>query len=127
MAFTLTAYNAPYGLDGTQNRRYLHGLLVITATTYAAGGVLPASYSAIKDQSGALVPLDTQNINPDTVWLQSISGSGFSYAYNKATGKIQIFTTGTATQSPAAELANGAVPAGVIADIIEFEAQWVRA
>jgi hypothetical protein len=126
MAFTLQAYNAPYALDMTQARRMLHGLLVITTTTYAAGGVLPASYSAIKDASGQLVPLDTLNINPDTMWLQSISGSGYAYVYNKATGKIQIFVNSGTAQNPQAELAAGAVPTGVINDVIEFEAEWVR-
>jgi len=126
MAFTPQAYNAPYGLDGTQTRRILRGLLVITATTYAPGGVLPASYSAIKDASGQLVLVDSLNVNPDTAWFQSISGSGYEYSYNKATGKVQIWVNSGTAQNPSAELSAGAVPSGVIADIVEFEFQWVR-
>jgi len=61
---------------------------------------------------------------PDTQWITSISGSGYEYRYNKATALVQIFT-GAAAQSPMTELAAGALPGGVTADIIEYEAEYV--
>ncbi len=125
---TLTAYNAPYGIDQTNTRMYLHGLVAFSASpgTYPAGGLLP-TYSPIKDQSGQAVLLPTINVNPDTMWIQSIAGSGYTYQYNKATGKIQIFVTGSASQNPAAELTGGtAIPAAVSGDTIEFEAEWAK-
>jgi hypothetical protein len=63
-------------------------------------------------------------IGPDTLWMQTINGSGFSYSYNKTNGLVQIFT-GSAAQSPSAELAAGALPAGVTGDTVEFEAEYV--
>jgi hypothetical protein len=65
-------------------------------------------------------------VGPDTQWIQSIAGSGYQYAYNKATGLIQIFTGGAA-QSPLTELSAGALPAAVVNDIIEYEAEYVTA
>lgn len=128
MAFTPVAFNEPFGKDLTAQRQYLHGLMVFTATAYVAGGILPA-WGNILDQSGQKVQLATININPDTVWIQSISGSGWVYSYNKATGKIQIFTTQTtpsATAPPFSELVAGALPATVLSDIVEMELEWVR-
>jgi hypothetical protein len=63
-------------------------------------------------------------IGPDTQWIESVSGSGYVYAYNKPTGLIQIFT-GAAAQSPLTELAAGALPAAVLSDVVEFEAEYV--
>jgi len=68
-------------------------------------------------------------IGPDTMWIQTISGSGYVYGYNKTTGTIQIFTVDAAvvsTQYPLIELSAGALPAGVIADVVEFESEYVR-
>lgn len=124
MAAVLTAYNEPYGKDFTAAREYLHGLLAFTGS-YTTGGILP-SYSTIKDQSGANVLLNTLNVNPDTLWIQSIAGSGYTYQYVKSSGKIMILTTGSAAGSPAQELAAGALPAGVTGDTIEFESEWVK-
>ena len=123
---TLTAYNPPYGLDQTQTRRILRGLLVWAAGTYATGGILP-SYVGIKQQNGEIVPLDTINVAPDSMWIQTISGSGYTYDYVKSTGKIVILVTGSASGNPQQELAAGALPAGVVNDVIEFEASWARA
>lgn len=130
MAIALTAFNEPFGKDLSSQRIWLHGLLTITATTYAAGGILPTSYANILDQSGQKVQLATYNVNPDDLWLQSISGSGFSYSYNKATGKIQIwvlpFPVQSAVNTGLVEYSNAALSAAVLADIVTFEGQWVR-
>lgn len=127
MAIALTAYNEPFGKDLTAQRQWLHGVLTITAQTYTVGGILPV-YATILDQSGQKVQLATYNVNPDDLWLQSISGSGWTYAYNKATGKIQIFTgAAPSTTTPGVvEMTAIALPATVLADIVTFEAQWVR-
>lgn len=128
MAATVSAYNAPYGLDHTQTRVYLHGSLVFTTQTYTPGGILP-NWGTIKDASGQIVLLDSLNVNPDTVWIQSVSGSGFQYSYVKSTGKIEIFGSGSGVaNSPASvELTAITIPAAVLNDVIEFEAEWVKA
>jgi hypothetical protein len=210
-----TAYNAPYGLDLTQNRYILHGLFAFASGNYVSGGILPnynyATYilNSLKDASGQSVlvgkytqpstsqitgitvsgttrtvltsnppaagqfvtlsgftnalsvPLNgltvqvatvsagvsftatltttattvTDNglavlvIGPDTEWIQSISGSGYVYGYNKANATVQIFTVDAAvvsTQYPLIELTAGALPAAVLSDVIEFEAEYAR-
>jgi hypothetical protein len=121
---TLTAYNAPYGLDATQSRQYLHGLVGFSTGTYVTGGFLP-SYSPIKDQSGQAVLLGTLNVNPDTMWIESIAGSGYTFGYNKASGKIQVFVS-AAAGSALEELPSGTSLATLNADTVEFEAEWVR-
>lgn len=67
----------------------------------------------------------TTVIGPDTMWIQTVSGSGYQYSYNKLNGLIQIFT-GAAAQSPLTELSAGALVAGITGDVIEFEAEYVR-
>jgi hypothetical protein len=121
---TLTAFNAPFGIDMTLSRYELHGKLAFAAGTYAAGGVLPV-YTTIKDASGQAVLLGTLNVNPDNMLVFSNSGSGFTYVYVQSTGKVKILT-GSAAQSPGTELANGALPAGVTGDSIKFIASWVK-
>jgi hypothetical protein len=173
---TLTVFNAPYGIDQTNARMVLRGNLAWAAGTYAAGGVTPNAPPYL-DAAGASVLIPTLNVQPDTVTFQSVSGSGYTYKRNKATGKIQVFQvagftpagtnsapaltmnsytpagtitngtpdtfagtpavltgtvaaptfTGSAVAAGAlSELANGALPAAVVADVIEFEASWVR-
>lgn len=122
---TLTVFNAPNGIDGTQNRRILHGLLAFAAGTYAAGGVLP-SYAPLYDVSGESVLVDSLTVAPARMILTSLSGSGYLYFYNNSTGKVQIFES-SAAAGPLAELPNGALPAGVLGDTIGFVAEWIRA
>jgi hypothetical protein len=209
-----TVYNAPYGLDMTQTRSYVHGLLDFSSGSYVAGGLIPnLSTAGVLSQlqdvsgqnvilanytqptilkitgitvSGTTVTLLTANpptagqyvtlsgfknalsaplngitalvatvtastsftvtltttattvtdagqaaiyIGPDTMWIQSVSGSGYTYGYNKANGTIQIFTVDAAvvaTQYPLIELTAGALPAAVVSDVIEFEAEYAR-
>lgn len=123
---TLTAYNAPYGIDQTATRMVLRGTLAWAAGTYATGGILPNNPPYL-DVSGQAVLLPTLNLQPDSVNFKSVAGSGFVYQRNNSTGKIQIFVTGAAAGDPLEELAAGALPSGVTGDTIEFEASWVKA
>lgn len=65
MAFnpTLTAFNAPYGVDQTSTRMWLRGKLAFAAGNYITGGLLP-NWAAILDSSGASVTLPTYTIAP---------------------------------------------------------------
>lgn len=67
----------------------------------------------------------TTVIGPDSMWIESVASTGYVYAYNKANGLVQIFT-GAAAQSPLTELAAGALPAGVLTDIIEYEMSFAK-
>jgi hypothetical protein len=126
---TLKIYPFPQGKDNTQRRLHLSGVVSISASpgTYATGG-LPLNWAILSNTlTGATELLDTTSTAPIMAYFTSVAGSGFLYGWNKATNKIQIFTTGTATQSAQAELAAGAMPAGVSGDVIEFDASFVRA
>lgn len=67
-------------------------------------------------------------IGPDTEWIQSTAGSAWVYLYNKVNATVQIFTNGGTTGStgPMVELTAIALPASVISDVIEFEAEYAR-
>ncbi len=56
-------------------------------------------------------------IGPDQLYVESISGSGLTYGYNKQNATIQVFQGNV-------ELANGSNLA--IADTVQFAAEWVR-
>jgi hypothetical protein len=120
----LQAFNPPYALDMTQTRIWVRGTVIWTAQSYVAGGLLPV-YQPINDVSGQAVLISTFNVNPDQMTVYSRSGSGYVYVYIKSTGKIMI-QTGAAAQSPLTELSAGALPAGVIADLVEFVATWAK-
>ena len=97
-------------------------LLVATSTTgsFTVVSTVPTQAKTADTGTAATV------IGPDTVWIQSIAGSGFVYSYNKANATVQIFT-GAAAQAGLTELTAGPIPSGVTGDTIEFEAEWVRA
>jgi hypothetical protein len=125
MAVVLKTYPFPTGIDNTQRRIKVSGPAAVTGT-YAAGGIA-TTWTFTDSVTGEAVLLNTNASAPIMAYFTSVSGSGFDYAWNKATNKLQIFTTGTATQSPKAELSAGTVPTGVSSDVIEFDADFARA
>ena len=94
--------------------------------TYATGGIILDFTGQDQIKSGSL---------PSQVLIKSAKAaaapntSEFVYTYlpgtTQANGKLQILT-GAAAQSALAELAAGAVPAGVSGDTIIFEATFPR-
>jgi hypothetical protein len=125
---TLKAFAFPAGVDNTQRRVKVSGQAVIAASplTYATGGIA-ITWTFTDVLTGAVVLINTTATSPIMAYFTSIAGSGYSYDWNKATNKLQILTTGTATQAAQAELAAGVVPAGVSGDVIEFDVEFVRA
>lgn len=125
---TLKVYAHPQGIDNTQRRVTISGTATIAASplTYATGGIA-LSWTFVDAVTGQAVLLNTTQSAPIMAYFTSISGSGYDYAYNKAANKLQIFTTGTATQAAKAELAAGAVPAAVSGDVVEVDATFARA
>lgn len=117
-AATPTINAFPNGIDNTQRMTIVYGTIAIGASplTYATGGVV-LSFSGLE-------PIKSTQ-NPVIVYIESVSGSGYTYEWNKATGKVQIFT-GAAAQSPQTELTAGAVPAAVSGDTIAFEAHFLK-
>jgi len=115
---TPTVNAFPNGVDNTQKMTIVYGTIAIGANplTYAAGGVV-LSFSGIEQIKSSQTPV--------IVYIESVSGSGYTYCWNKATGKLQIFTGGAA-QSPLTEFTAGVVPAGVSGDTIAFEAHFLK-
>ena len=125
-ASTLTLNPYPNGKDNTQRRTIYNGTVAIGASplTYASGGV-PVSWASLSNAAAEL--FTEENSTPIEAWFESVSGSGYWYVYNVATSKLQIFVGGASASLPAAELAAGAVPAGVSGDSIVFHAEFARA
>jgi hypothetical protein len=106
------------------NLPFLNGLTLkvatVSATTFTVAFTHANVASAAEAGNAVLV------IGADTEWEESVSGSGYIYQYNKTTATVQIFiATPATTTNQLSELPAGALPAGVIADIIEFESQFV--
>lgn len=125
---TPKVYAHPMGIDNTQRRIKVSGTLTISPSpgTYATGG-LAIVWTFTDLLTGSAILLNTTSTAPIMAYVTSVSGSGYDYAWNKVTNKLQIFTTGTATQAAKAELTAAAVPAAVSSDVIEFDAEFVRA
>lgn len=128
---TLKVYTFPQGVDNTQRRVKVSGTVSITASpaTYTTGGIgnpTTVAWTFTDAVTGQAVLLNTTQAAPIMAYFTSVNGSGYDYAWNKVTNKLQIFTTGTATQTAKAELASGAIPAAVSSDVIEFDADFVK-
>jgi hypothetical protein len=121
MPATLSLNAYPNGVDNTQRRLILHGIVALSGT-YATGGIA-LNWQAISQGNGGEYALDTAQATPEIVYFQSVAGNTtqYSYAWNKAANKIQIFVSG-ASGAPAAELGAVTVPT----DTVEFEAQFIR-
>lgn len=115
---TFTQYVYPNGLDETGRFERHIGTVAIQASpaTYATGGLaLSFLNESVKSNNPA-----------QQVSIYSVAGSGYVYAYNASTGKVQIFQS-AGSAAPLAELGNGsAIPAGVSGDTIEAQASFFR-
>ena len=122
---TITLNPFPNGKDNTQRRTIYNGTASFGASplTYATGGIA-VSWASLFNAAGEL--LTNANATPIEADFWSASSSGYWYVYNQSTGKLQILVGGATASQPAAELAAGAVPAGVSGDTIFFHAEFVK-
>lgn len=109
---------------GLTNLPFLNGLTLIVASRSATQFTVAFTHANVSSavETGNAVTV----IGPDDMILTSQSGSGFIYQYNKADATIQIFTTGTASGDALNELAAGALPAGVLADVINWVGTFAK-
>lgn len=124
MAAVLVVNNNPFGTgaDETQLSRIFSGLVAIAAGNYVTNG-LPLTWTAMKSGtiSGANVLVASLMLTPYKAWFASTSGSGYTYQWDKVHGTVRIFLGPT-------ELTGGAaLPAAVVADLIQFEAWYIKA
>lgn len=112
-------------VDNTQKLIHVYGTVALAAGDYAAGGIVISFQTDQIKASDA--PIDVKFESQPLV--ASKTTSTFLYGWLKGTtlalGQLQIFT-GAAAQSALAELADGALPAAVVADRIRFHAVFVR-
>lgn len=108
--------------NGLTNLSFLNGLTLKVATRSATQFTVAFTHANVA--SAAETGIAVLVIGPDTEWIQSISGSGFVYQYNKTFATVQIFATGAASGSPLSELTAVALTPNV-ADVIEFESEYV--
>lgn len=99
------------GNEFAQKTQTLRGTFVPSTGSYQHGG-LPVSW--------ALEPVKTL-APPFEVQVWSASGSGYVYFYNVANTTLQVFESG-ASGTPLGELLEGALPAAVLNDVIQFRA-----
>ena len=115
--------NVPPSVD-QRTITYYGTVAIVGSGNYVAGGIPVTTPKAV------ITPPIGQNSpyadrTPVVAQLNSAAGSGFQYAYNPTTQKMQIFT-GAAAQSPLTELSAGALPGGVTGDTIQFEMIFPR-
>lgn len=123
---TVTLNPFPNGKDQTLRRTIYSGTASFGASplTYATGGIA-VSWPSLFNSAGEL--FTAEETTPIEADFWSVSASGYWYVYNQSTGKLQILVGGSTTSVPSAELAAGAVPAGVSGDTIYFRAEFLRA
>lgn len=69
-------------------------------------------------------------IGPDDMEIESVSGSGYVYRYNKANATVQVFevpaSSGLNSAAQLTELAATTMPVSLSQDTVQFRASWVR-
>lgn len=123
------------GIDNTQSLQEVYGTIAVDASpaTYATGGIplVNANNVALdawsQEPIKATPPAGATKQQPLIVYIESLSGSGFIYGWNRSTNKLQIFTSNGAAPAALAEFTNAAaIPAGVSGDAIFVEAKFLR-
>lgn len=109
------------------NLPFLNGLTLIVASRSATQFTVAFTHANVASaaETGNAVVV----IGPDDLLIGSQTGSGYLYAYNKVFGTVQIFQSADQTVPgavPLVELGAGALPAGVVADVLNFVATWAK-
>jgi len=123
MALCTIVINTGANIDNTQKRQYLHGTLSIQGSVYPAGGV----------------PLDSVLLAfPGITTLSGVArcvcmsdlGSGYIYQRIPSTGTLMILQVppngSLTTAAPLQQIPSNTNMQGINADVINFEAQFIR-
>jgi hypothetical protein len=112
---TLTVNGHPNGVDNTQRREILNGIMALNAGgTYATFGV-PFTWKFLTAEGGAFIP-NFNTMSPVWAAFLSLVGGTYQYLYDPVHGTLRIYQAGV-------ELANAAA---ITADTIGFRAEFVR-
>ena len=112
------------GYDETQKYQIIRGTIAVSASpgTYPTGGYA-VSLVGLTTFAGPVKWCFAWSQPPAASPNTSVYSYGLNPGTNLSNLVLQIFT-GSAAQSPGAELSAGATPAGVSGDTIAFEA-WI--
>lgn len=114
---TLTVYGYPKGFSPSLRRYQFLGLAAITAGAYTTNGI-PFPWALLEPDGSPNTQV--RSALPTTARFDSITRSGNTYQYDTINQTLGVFVAGV-------ELANGAaIPAGVLADQIEFKADFLK-
>lgn len=117
---TLLAF--PNGFDHTQKTTIVRGRIAPTGS-YVSGGftILPSLQPLLTTGESLNVPFEME------LWSDHPNAATaiFFYTYDASTQLIQIWVS-AASGNPVAELAAGALPAGVTGDKVRFEAYFQK-
>jgi len=97
----------------------------ITYTVIQSTGTAFTIASALTGTTGTANAVGFNVAQPYCVDFWSTKASGYIYSYSQATGVLFVQVGGASASLPAANLSAGAYPAGVLSDVVRFQA-WFR-
>jgi hypothetical protein len=103
--------------------------LVASGLTYTVLSTTGAAFTIASALTGATGTGSATGNNPPqplTVEFQSQGDSGYLYSYTEVTGSLFVQVGAAAISLPAANLAAGVYPAGVLGDIIKYSAKFAK-
>lgn len=130
---TPTAYAYPNGIENGQRTIQVFGTIAIQASpaTYATGG-LTLNFATMSGIDGGFnLPVSPTDLaSPMEVYFESVSGSGWTYLWQKSTNSLKIMASSggaAGTTASLEEMTNAtAIPATVSGDTIQFKATFLR-
>lgn len=140
---TITALSAASGIvTVTAANTYLPGAQVVITSSSAGIGVgvngltltvlssTGTAFTVASTATGATGTGTASAVNPPqpfSVKVWSELASGYIYQYSRTTGVLFVLQGGAAVSEPLAKLAAAAYPAGVLGDVIRYEAKFAKA
>lgn len=140
---TVTALSASGGVVTVTaaNNLVAGAQVVVTSATSGIGAsisgvnltVISATATAFKVTSAATGATGTGTFvaynppQPISVTFWTELASGYSYVYSRTTGVLFVQVGAASASLPAANLAAGAYPSGVLSDVIRYEATFLKA
>ena len=98
------------------------GPLTVASATSSAFTIT----SALTGTTGTGTATGVNPPAPFSVKFWSELASGYQYQYSSSTGVLFVIQGGATTSVPGAPLSAGVYPSGVLADVIKYEAKFVR-
>lgn len=101
----------------------------ISGRTFSVISATASAFTIASTVTGATGTGTFSAVNPPqpfSVNFWSENASGYAYQYSRPTGVLYVMVQGAAAQAALAPLSAGAYPAGVVNDIIRYEATFLK-